>query len=318
MARTSPTRALPEHRHHGAHRCRQDDHDRADPVLHRRHPQDRRGPRGHRRHGLDGAGARARHHHHLRRHHLLLARSPHQHHRHPRPRRLHHRGGALPARARRRRGRASTPWAASSRSPRPSGARPTSTRCRALCFINKMDRVGADFFMSVDTIKEKLGARPVPLQLPIGAEDKFRGMVDLVKMKGITFDDETMGAKLPGDRDPRRPDRAGQGVPGRHRGGGRRVRRRPHGQVPRRPPAHQRRGEAGHPQGRHRHEASSRSSAAPPSRTRACSRSSTRSSTTCPAPLDVPAGEGREPQGRRGGRAPPPTASRSPRSRSRS
>jgi len=62
------------------------------------------------------------------------------------------------------------------------------------CFINKMDRVGADFFASVASIKEKLGARPVPLHLPIGAEDKFRGMVDLVKMKGITFDDETMGA----------------------------------------------------------------------------------------------------------------------------
>jgi elongation factor G len=63
-----------------------------------------------------------------------------------------------------------------------------------VCFINKMDRVGADFFMSVDTIKEKLGAKPVMLQLPIGREDKFRGMVDLVKMKGVTFDDETMGA----------------------------------------------------------------------------------------------------------------------------
>jgi elongation factor G len=64
-----------------------------------------------------------------------------------------------------------------------------------VCFINKMDRVGADFFMSVDTIKSKLGARPLPIHLPIGAEDKFRGMVDLVKMKAITFDDETMGAK---------------------------------------------------------------------------------------------------------------------------
>ncbi|HZZ83374.1 MAG TPA: elongation factor G [Anaeromyxobacteraceae bacterium] len=64
-----------------------------------------------------------------------------------------------------------------------------------VCFINKMDRVGADFFMSVGTIKEKLGARPVPLQIPIGREDKFRGMVDLVKMKAVTFDDETMGAK---------------------------------------------------------------------------------------------------------------------------
>ena len=64
-----------------------------------------------------------------------------------------------------------------------------------ICFINKMDRVGADFFHSVDTIREKLGARPLPIQLPIGAEDKFRGMIDLVKMKGVTFDDETMGAK---------------------------------------------------------------------------------------------------------------------------
>ena len=64
-----------------------------------------------------------------------------------------------------------------------------------ICFISKMDRVGADFFASVDSIREKLGARPVPVHIPIGAEDKFRGMVDLVKMKGITFDDEAMGAK---------------------------------------------------------------------------------------------------------------------------
>jgi elongation factor G len=64
-----------------------------------------------------------------------------------------------------------------------------------ICFINKMDRVGADFFHAVDTIRDRLGARPLPLQIPIGAEDKFRGMIDLIKMKGITFDDETMGAK---------------------------------------------------------------------------------------------------------------------------
>jgi elongation factor G len=64
-----------------------------------------------------------------------------------------------------------------------------------ICFINKMDRVGADFFAAVQSIKEKLGARPVPLHIPIGREDKFRGMVDLIKMKGITFEDETMGAK---------------------------------------------------------------------------------------------------------------------------
>jgi elongation factor G len=64
-----------------------------------------------------------------------------------------------------------------------------------ICFINKMDRVGADFAASVSSIREKLNAKPVPLHLPIGREDKFRGMVDLLKMKGITFDDETMGAK---------------------------------------------------------------------------------------------------------------------------
>src|SRR5512143_3346646 len=64
-----------------------------------------------------------------------------------------------------------------------------------ICFINKMDRVGADFFMSVGTIKEKLGARPVVLQIASGCGDEFRGRVELVKMKGITFDDETMGAK---------------------------------------------------------------------------------------------------------------------------
>jgi elongation factor G len=68
-------------------------------------------------------------------------------------------------------------------------------RVPRVCFINKMDRIGSDFFASVASIQEKLGARPVPIHIPIGAEDKFRGMVDLVKMKGITFDDETMGAK---------------------------------------------------------------------------------------------------------------------------
>jgi len=61
-------------------------------------------------------------------------------------------------------------------------------------FINKMDRVGADFAFSVSTMTGRLGAHPVPIQIPIGAEDKFRGMVDLIAMKGIIFDDETLGA----------------------------------------------------------------------------------------------------------------------------
>ncbi len=65
-----------------------------------------------------------------------------------------------------------------------------------ICFINKMDRVGADFHMSVRTIKERLGARPVPIQIPVGAEDKFAGVVDLVKMKAVVWLEETLGAKF--------------------------------------------------------------------------------------------------------------------------
>ncbi|MFO0754688.1 MAG: elongation factor G [Thermodesulfovibrionales bacterium] len=64
-----------------------------------------------------------------------------------------------------------------------------------IAFMNKMDRVGADFFMSVDSMVEKLGARPVPVQIPIGSEDKLRGSIDLITMRGFFFDDETLGAK---------------------------------------------------------------------------------------------------------------------------
>jgi elongation factor G len=65
-----------------------------------------------------------------------------------------------------------------------------------ICFINKMDRVGADFFRSVDTIVDRLKARPVPIQIPIGAEDQFKGVVDLVEMKAVIWHDETLGAKF--------------------------------------------------------------------------------------------------------------------------
>ena len=64
-----------------------------------------------------------------------------------------------------------------------------------IAFMNKMDRIGADFYMSVQTMIDRLGANPVPIQIPVGAEDKFRGCVDLVKMKAVLFDDETLGAK---------------------------------------------------------------------------------------------------------------------------
>ncbi len=64
-----------------------------------------------------------------------------------------------------------------------------------MAFINKMDRTGADFFAAVDSIKEKLKANPVMLQIPMGAEDNFSGIIDLINMKQIIWDDETKGAE---------------------------------------------------------------------------------------------------------------------------
>jgi len=67
-------------------------------------------------------------------------------------------------------------------------------RVPRICFINKMDRVGADFQMSVQSIAERLGANPIPIQLPYGKEDKFRGVIDLIEMKAVVWEEETLGA----------------------------------------------------------------------------------------------------------------------------
>jgi elongation factor G len=64
-----------------------------------------------------------------------------------------------------------------------------------ICFINKIDKMGADFEHAIDTIRKRLNAKPVAIQLPIGLEDKFRGVVDLMTMKAIIWKDETMGAE---------------------------------------------------------------------------------------------------------------------------
>ncbi len=64
-----------------------------------------------------------------------------------------------------------------------------------IVFCNKMDKIGADFFKCLDDIKARLGAKPVALQLPIGAENAFKGVVDLIRMVGIVWDEETLGAK---------------------------------------------------------------------------------------------------------------------------
>jgi elongation factor G len=65
-----------------------------------------------------------------------------------------------------------------------------------ICFVNKMDRIGADFFRCVQMIKDRLGAVPLVTQLPIGAESEFAGLVDLIEMKGIIWKDETLGAEF--------------------------------------------------------------------------------------------------------------------------
>ena len=67
-----------------------------------------------------------------------------------------------------------------------------------ICFINKMDKLGADFYHSVETIKSRLGVKPLVLQLPIGAESDFVGVVDLVKMQALTWRGDDKGAVIPG------------------------------------------------------------------------------------------------------------------------
>ena len=64
-----------------------------------------------------------------------------------------------------------------------------------IVFANKMDKIGADFFRCLSDIVDRLGAKPIAIQLPIGAENQFRGIIDLVRMKGVVWDDETLGAK---------------------------------------------------------------------------------------------------------------------------
>jgi elongation factor G len=64
-----------------------------------------------------------------------------------------------------------------------------------IVFANKMDKIGADFFQCLKDIVDRLGAKPIAIQLPIGAESQFKGLIDLVRMKGVVWDDESLGAK---------------------------------------------------------------------------------------------------------------------------
>jgi elongation factor G len=65
-----------------------------------------------------------------------------------------------------------------------------------MIFVNKMDKIGADFFLSVQMVKDRLGAKPLVLQLPVGVESSFKGIVDLVRMKAVIWDDEALGASF--------------------------------------------------------------------------------------------------------------------------
>src|SRR6266404_5320346 len=64
-----------------------------------------------------------------------------------------------------------------------------------ICFINKIDKMGADFEHAIDTIRKRLNAKPVAIQIPIGQEAKFKGVIDLIAMKAIVWNDETLGAE---------------------------------------------------------------------------------------------------------------------------
>ena len=65
-----------------------------------------------------------------------------------------------------------------------------------ICFVNKMDRIGANFFRTVDMMVDRLGANPVVIQLPIGIESEFVGVVDLIEMRAIRWKDENLGAEF--------------------------------------------------------------------------------------------------------------------------
>ena len=149
-------------------------------------------------------------------------------------------------------------------------------RVPRVAFINKMDRVGADFFGSVQSMVDRLGAHPVPVQLPVGQEEHFRGVVDVIDMKAVVWADD-LGDQDRRDRDPRRAPRAGRGVPPPADRSGRRARRGAARDVPHgRGVSHLGDDPAGASQGHARDRRHPRPPAARRSRTRASSRCSTR------------------------------------------
>ena len=122
-----------------------------------------------------------------------------------------------------------------------------------MCFVNKLDRTGANFFRCVDMMVERLGATPLVLQLPIGAEADFIGVVDLLQMRALTWRGETVkGEDYAVEEIPADLQDAGRGVAREARRDRRRERRRGHGAVPARRRAPARRAQRRHPPRDHR------------------------------------------------------------------
>ena len=117
----------------------------------------------------------------------LLARQEDQRHRHPRPRGLHHRSEPFACASSTARSWCSTASPAWSPSPRPTGVWPIITTCRACATSTRWTAAAPISRRCVEMIKTRLGARPLVVQLPLGSEDNFRGMVDLVEMKALVW-----------------------------------------------------------------------------------------------------------------------------------
>ncbi len=109
-----------------------------------------------------------------------------------------------------------------------------------MIFCNKMDKTGADFYRSVEMIKTRLGATAVVMQLPIGAETEFKGVVDLIEMNALVWRDESLGAPVGRRRNPGRPEGKGCGISRKADRDGCRDRRRSDGSLPERRNAGQR------------------------------------------------------------------------------
>ena len=118
-----------------------------------------------------------------------------------------------------------------------------------MCFVNKLDRTGANFELCVDMIKDRLGARPAVLYLPIGIEGGFKGLVDLVENRAIIWLEESLGAKFEICEDPRRPEGGRRRRPHGADRDGRRAGRRRHGSLSRRRRARRGDAEEADPQG---------------------------------------------------------------------